>query len=260
LRLHVLSDLHLEHAAYPVAPAAADVIVLAGDIATGTRGVAWARSWAGGLPVLYIAGNHEFYGHDFSRLLDALRETAAGSSVHVLEDDEVVLHGVRFLGCSLWTDFAFDGADRRLRTMSLCERMVSDYGQITFGGAARPLEAADTLAAHRRSRAWLTARLAQHWDGPTVVVTHHSPVIRARPEQPLLRAIAGAFASDVSELMGAERVSLWIYGHTHRVADLDVRGTRVLSNPRGYPHQPVEGFDPRLVADVPAPGGLRLPN
>lgn len=251
LRLHVLSDLHLEHAPYPDPPRPADVIVLAGDVGTGTRGVEWAARWAAGRPVLYVAGNHEFYGQRMPELIEELRSAAAGTSVEVLEDDELVIDGVRFLGCSLWSDFEFDGAERRARSMSLCERLVNDYGVIRFGPEARGLVAADTLAVHRRSRRWLAERLDDAWAGPTVVITHHAPVIRVRPDQPVLRAIAGAFASDVTELMGAERVGLWIYGHTHRQAELEVRGTRVISNPRGYPHQPVDAFDPGLVVDVP---------
>jgi predicted phosphodiesterase len=54
----------------------------------------------------------------------------------------------------------------------------------------------------------------------------------------------------VTDLMGGDRVIVWIFGHTHRVADLDIRGTRVLSNPRGYPHQPVAGFDPYCVIEL----------
>jgi len=64
----VLSDLHLEHAPYPGPPADADAIVLAGDISTGTRGVSWAREWAADRPVLYVAGNHEFYGQELLAL------------------------------------------------------------------------------------------------------------------------------------------------------------------------------------------------
>jgi hypothetical protein len=45
-------------------------------------------------------------------------------------------------------------------------------------------------------------------------------------------------------------VALWIFGHTHRAADLNVRGTRVISNPRGYPHEPVPGFDPGYVVEL----------
>ena len=250
MRLHVLSDLHLERQSFVPAGVDADAVVLAGDIATGTRGVDWARSWANGRPVLYIAGNHEFYGHAMPGLIDELRQAAVGSSVHVLENDAVVLDRVRFLGCTLWSDFEFDGRERRAESMRLCERVVNDYEHITFGPGGRTLTPRDTRMFHLSSRRWLAARLTQPHDGATVIITHHAPLIRTRPPVPELRALAGAFASDVTDLMGADRVALWIFGHTHRVADLEVRGTRILSNPRGYPHQPVAGFDPGYVIEL----------
>ena len=250
MRLHVLSDLHLEQGAFTPTDASADVLVLAGDVATGTSGVKWARRWARGRPVLYVPGNHEFYGHAIPGLIDELRAAAAGSSVQVLENDEVMLDGVRFLGCTLWSDFDFDGRERRDQSMRLCERVVNDYEHITFGPVGRTLAARDTRTFHVASRRWLATRLACPHAGPTVVITHHAPLIRDRPASPPLRALAGAFASDVTDLMGADRVALWIFGHTHRMADLDVRGTRVLSNPRGYPHQRVPGFDPARLLEV----------
>jgi predicted phosphodiesterase len=247
--LHVLSDLHLERGGFVPRCVDADAVVLAGDIATGTGGVDWARRWARDRPVLYVAGNHEFYGHAMPELIDQLRRAAVGSSVRVLENDEVILGGTRFLGCTLWSDFDFDGPERRAEAMRLCERVVNDYEQIQFGPKARALAARDTRMLHLSSRRWLAQRLAEPHDGPTVVVTHHAPLIRTRPPVPQLRALAGAFASDVTDLMGADRVALWIFGHTHRVADLEVRGTRILSNPRGYPHQAVAGFDPTCVVE-----------
>jgi predicted phosphodiesterase len=252
VRLHVLSDLHIEQAPFAMDSVGADVVVLAGDICLGTRGVQWAQEWARGRPVLYIAGNHEFYGHTLPDLVEELRRAADGSSVHVLENEELLLDGVRFLGCTLWSDFDYDGRERRVESMRLCEQLVSDYSHIAFGPAERALAARDTRTLHVSSRAWLAARLEQPHDGPTVVVTHHAPLIRTRPPTPQLRALAGAFASDVTELMGSERVALWVFGHTHQLADLDVDGTRVLSNPRGYPHQCVAGFDPGRMIELAA--------
>jgi predicted phosphodiesterase len=251
VRLQVLSDLHIEQAPFGLQDGAAvDAIVLAGDIWRGTRGIDWAREWADGRPVLYIAGNHEFYGYALPGLVDDLRAAAEGSSIHVLENDELLVDGVRFLGCTLWSDFDYDGRERRAESMRLCERLVNDYEHITFGPGDRTLAARDTRMRHLSSRAWLAERLDEAHDGPTVVVTHHAPLIRTRPPTPELRALAGAFASDVTELMGSDRVDLWIYGHTHQAADLELDGTRVLSNPRGYPHQPVAGFDPGCVVEL----------
>ncbi len=255
MRLHVLSDLHLEQDR-SIAPAAdADVLILAGDIARGASGVRWARRWARGRPVVYVAGNHEFYGHAIPTLTEDLHTEAEGSSVRVLENEELILDGVRFLGCTLWSDFDFDGEERRELSMQLCRRIVNDYEHITFAPAHRVLAPRDTRLLHLASRRWLMTRLASAYDGPTVVVTHHAPVVRSRPRLAELRALAGAFASDLTGLMRGDRVQLWIFGHTHRTADLEVNGTRVLSNPRGYPRDPVAGFDPSLVVDIGSAAG-----
>lgn len=251
MRLNVLSDLHLEHAPLNVPETDADVVVLAGDVAPGTAGIEWMLRELHGRTILYVAGNHEFYGHDLPGLTARLRQAARGTAIHVLENDALVIDGVRFLGCSLWSDFDYAGAENRANSMLVCERLVNDYKQIRASELDRPLRAQDTRDLHVASRAWLATALAEPFDGPTVVITHHAPIVRRRAEpHPVLDAIAGAFASDLSELMDGERVGLWIFGHIHRAVDVNVNGTRVLSNQRGYPHEPVAGFDPALVIEV----------
>jgi predicted phosphodiesterase len=250
VRLHVLSDLHAEFAAFAPQPLDADVVVLAGDTALGTRGVGLARRWFGERPVLLVAGNHEYYRHALPALTGELRAAAAGSSVRVLENDELVLGGVRFLGCTLWSDFLAAGTAERARSMAVSGRLLNDYEVVEWSEGGRALRPEDTLRLHEASRRWLEERLATRHDGTTVVITHHAPLVRRLPQTPVERALVGAFASDLGALMGRERVALWIYGHTHRAADFEVAGTRLLSNPRGYPHQPVEAFDPACVVAV----------
>ena len=251
VRLHVVSDLHVEFAAFEPPPLDVDAVVLAGDISLGTEGVELARRWSGGRPVLFVAGNHEYYRHTLPGLTGELRAAAAGSDVHVLENDEVLLGGVRFLGCTLWSDFMAAGAEELERSMAICGRLVNDYEAIAWSAdGRRALRPQDTRTLHLASRRWLTERLAVPYAGPTVVITHHAPLVRVHPSAPVARALVGAFASDLRPLMTAERVALWIYGHTHRAADLEVDGTRVLSNPRGYPHEPVTAFDAARVVEV----------
>lgn len=256
MRLHVLSDLHLERGSEAMPAVEADVLILAGDIANGIDGIEWAHTWAAGRPVIYVAGNHEFYGHSLPGLVADLRRAAAGSSVHVLENDAVVVGGVRFLGCTLWSDFDFDGVENRALSMRVCERAVSDYRVIRHDEPDRQLSAQDTRERHLASRDWLATHLAAGHDGPTVVVTHHAPYVLWRPPEQAWRLIAGAFVSDLSALMG-DQIDMWIYGHTHRAANLEVAGTHVLSNPRGYPDELVAGFDPELVVAVDGSGAAR---
>lgn len=249
----MLSDLHLERGGDPPRVADADVLVLAGDIGPGVAGLRAAAGWWNEHPIVYVSGNHELYGHGLPNLTGQLRTAATSfkGRVHVLERDEVVLGGVRFLGCTLWSDFDVGGAEERDRSMAICADVINDYEHIAWTPAGRTLRPQDTLRLHRISRRWLEHRLEMPFDGPTVVITHHAPLApRDRPTDPLRRALAGAFISDLAGLMGADRVAIWIHGHTHRRVDAVVRGTRVVSNPRGYPHEPVEGFDPGLVLDV----------
>jgi len=253
VRLHVLSDLHLERGGGLPPIADADVLVLAGDIGAGVAGLRAAAGWWLELPIVYVSGNHEPYGSSLPNLTGRLRTaaTAFNGRVHVLERDEAMIGGVRFLGCTLWSDFEVGGAQERDRALAICADLVNDYEHIAWTPAARTLRPDDTLHLHRTSRRWLEQRLRVRHHGPTVVVTHHAPLPpRELPSDPVWRALAGAFVSDLAGLMGADRVALWIHGHTHRRVDVAVRGTRVLSNPRGYPHEPVKGFDPRLIVDL----------
>lgn len=59
MKLRVLSDLHQELCGFGPDAAAvrqADVIILAGDIDKGIKGIAWARSAFPNKPVVYVAG------------------------------------------------------------------------------------------------------------------------------------------------------------------------------------------------------------
>ena len=63
MRLQLLSDLHLETEAYDPQPAeGAELLVLDGDIDSTWESLARFRGWP--IPVLFVAGNHEFDGRD----------------------------------------------------------------------------------------------------------------------------------------------------------------------------------------------------
>ena len=53
MRLYIISDLHLEFGPFVPPAMDADAIILAGDTATGVRGVDWAASTFPDIPVLY---------------------------------------------------------------------------------------------------------------------------------------------------------------------------------------------------------------
>jgi predicted phosphodiesterase len=267
MKLHVLSDLHLSLAGMDVPDTDADVLVLAGDIARPDAACAWASRVH--KPVIYVAGNHEFYGGDLQGTLHELRRQCAASDLHLLECDTWVFGGVRFLGATLWSDFrVFADDETRASSMAAASRLIRDFQRIGVDPQrSRVFTPHDSRALFDRTAAWLDAQLQRAFDGPTVVITHHGPSpqsIHPRFEGSLLN---GCFVSNLEHLMGAERVRLWIHGHTHNSFDYRVRGTRVLCNPRGYVMKGVAenaAFNAACVVQVPgagpAPSATRAPS
>jgi predicted phosphodiesterase len=250
IKLAVLSDLHLSQGALPVPQSGADVVILAGDIARPKEAIAWASGFR--QPVLYVPGNHEFYGGAIDTTAAELRRLSAGTRIRVLDDEEVVLDGVRFLGSTLWTDFGIFGeGEKRAAAMREAQRFMRDFSRIRFGEATFTPQ--DSAALYARHRAWLAARLAQPHAGPTVVITHHAPSPRSIHPRFAGSLLNACFASDAEALAGADRARLWIHGHTHDSFDYDLGGTRVVCNPRGYARDGVNenpSFDPSLVVEV----------
>lgn len=251
MKIRILSDLHLEFDDWAPPAAQADVVVLAGDIHTATKGLAWAREEFPHTPVVYVPGNHEYYGNQRQDLSAALRSTAERLDIALLDGEEKVISGVRFLGATLWTDFRLYGSEPRQ-----IERAMADakYGMTDFrvircrqSGIFRPEQSRDLHLAQTR---WLAGELAKPFTGPTVIVTHHLPHPQSIHPRYAGNSLNPAFASDLSHLLKPP-VNLWIHGHTHESCDYSVNGTRVVCNPRGYlPMEPNPAFDAALVVSL----------
>ena len=242
-RLRILSDLHLEFHRDGGRTFTAsqsdpdyDVLVLAGDITTAEnlRGVLGQfRAAAGSRPIVFVAGNHEYYGSSVVEVGSVLTEcSGADPLLHVLDNHSVLIDGQRFVGSTLW----FPHSGKRERPDS----SLNDFQQIE--GFRRWVgQQAD------RSAAFLRANVRSG----DVVVTHHLPHPRSvhptYADSPLNRY----FLHDVGDLVERGGAALWIHGHTHRSLDYRAGGTRVRCNPFGYLRlEENREFDERLTVEV----------
>ena len=242
MKLQIYSDLHLEFARFDPAPSDADVVILAGDIDIKSRGVKWA-SEVFQCPVIYVCGNHEYYGGHIGHTLRKMKD-ATLPHVHVLENEMLILDGTRFLVTTAWTDYSSTGdvvAAKRIAWDSM-----NDFLTIRADLDYRRLRPDDLVAKSMRAHLWLTQELNRPFDGKTVVVTHHAPVLdHLGDDHP--GHLAAAYANDWSVLLS--KADLWVYGHTHVAVDFSKEGCRVVSNPRGYPGQNT-CFDPDLLIEL----------
>lgn len=248
MKIRVLSDLHLEHGAIALRPGDEDVVVLAGDIHVGDKGVRWAAGTFTA-PVVYVPGNHEYYGGSLGKTFEHLQRAASGTQVHVLNNAALVVNGVRFLGATLWTDY------RLTNNAPLAEwdaqTTMNDFKRIRDEGYSR-LRPHTLVRRHAASRQFLQSALQDGSDVPTVVVSHHAPSELSIAEcyRATTDHLSAAYASRLEHLMGHPAV-LWVHGHTHDSADYVIAGTRVICNPRGYRGtQANPGFDPDFFVTV----------
>jgi hypothetical protein len=258
MKIQLLSDLHLESEDFEPEPqAGAELLVLAGDIDSSWRGYERFAGWP--VPVLVVAGNHEFDGRDITQAWPALRQHCANYGLTLLERESVVLSSrdgarLRFVGSVRWCDFdAFGpkGRERALRAGAYFQRvMAARRDGAPFDAVAVRGEALDC-------RAWLASALQEpssgHWDR-TVAITHFAPSLRsADPRYGPLPSTA-SFCNADDDLL--RHTTLWLHGHLHcrhdyRVAHADGGLTRVASQARGL-HSKGEttGFDASMLIDA----------
>lgn len=217
-----------------------DVLVLAGDIVsikTLQKHKDFFDEVCSYFPhVVYVLGNHEFYGGKFNKSIDVVKEFASQyKTLHILEDSSLLVDDVCFLGCTLWTRLidpivAWD-----------VQSCMNDYKAITYDGSLyRKLLAKDTDIRHQTSATWLKTNIPQH--PKVVVVTHHCPSFKSMSEHYQYAGnVNYAYYNNLEHLM-EPNVLLWCHGHTHDKKDYCINTTRVLCNPRGY-----RGYEPQEV-------------
>ena len=239
-RFHLVSDLHLDHAEMGPLELLGDALILAGDTASARNLELMAPTVSRYLdakrPILMVAGNHEFYGHRFDRILREMHRWARRHGIYFLHNREVVVGGVRVFGATAWTDYEFGGGpSARDAQMKTAQQYLNDHRLIRVDGTGRLFTPQDALRAHQKAMRILDARLGEPFPGPTVVVTHHGVHGNSVAARFQGSDINSAFVSDLSPLIAKHRPALVAHGHVHDSFDYMLGDTRVVANPRGYP-------------------------
>lgn len=257
MKIQIVSDLHLEftgmHCALdPRAEEERDLLIVAGDLAEGQAGREWILEQLEHSPVVYVMGNHEYYGHDIDAIDSYWKQREAQfQGLHVLQQNVLWYQGISIAGCTLWTDMqGMSGWERR----QIGKRMADFQGAIAKRGSRfTPDIAAGINMQHRN---WLLREGGLN--KIDIVVTHHAPSWQSitdywREHGGLLNP---GFAGSSDDIIHAIAPKYWIHGHMHSFLrywhDEKVDGTQVLCNPRGYggSYQERTGFNDALIIEV----------
>jgi hypothetical protein len=262
LRIHPASDGHFDMQGNggETPDVDCDVVVYGGDgMAPATEEIPEIRKRYPGKTIIAIAGNHSFYSDhrrpELKTTWEYQREhaptIAALHDVIWLDNGSVVIDDVRFLGCTLWTDFMSRASHVSFNDAARGALRMNDYRLIKTGRgrSGDTLKPRDTINDHKRSVKWLQEQLATEFDGETVVVTHHAPSEKSLMASRPYYDLDWCYASNCEWLMHPYDADnnphnlapthvppvLWQHGHVHSQHDYVVGDTRVLCNSRGYP-------------------------
>jgi hypothetical protein len=226
------------------------VLLLPGDIHTGLKAREFLIEMCGRFElVVYTLGNHEFYHTDVARCRADWRAVEMPENFVLLDDDEYIYKGVRLLGGTLWTDFD----KQNYWAMTRARNNMNDYDLIEFveGDRKRKLLPIDTTRLHKKTMDFFTERLAQPFDGPTVIATHHLPHPLCVPERYRNDELNAAYVTNLDNFIYDNEIAAWVHGHTHDNVDFTIHGTRIMCNPRGYhPYAINKDFNHRFTFEV----------
>lgn len=261
MKLLVLADLHLDEIddqkvlrelgeQIEEVGKEADALIIAGDLAEEAvfrwqRAIRWLGTKYPTSKTAFIPGNHDYYGANLGTLDEELELICAAAGASFAQCRRMDLGDTRVLMTTLWTDMRLfeEFGEIRVEESIWNAVMMPDYGAIEIGEFGLPITPQDTVDVHTRQRAWLVSQLAEPWDGKTVIVTHHAPSAAVAGT---VTPLSPCFASNIDDIIERYRPDAWIFGHTHRPAELRMPGGTLLRNVSiGY-----EGEF--LLEDVPA--------
>lgn len=214
-----------------------------------------------GKPVIYVAGNHEFYSGNYDLVQDDLYAFSQDNEhFHYLQSSYLDLPELkkRIWGDTLWTNFQNSQECR-----SVARRQMNDYKHIFqnagFGNVFLTPEM--TVEFNRLALESLRKSFVSMPEGyDMIVVSHHAPTFMSigkayrKPSYTETAKINAAYANALDDWLVENRVRplVWIHGHIHERAnyylDIDDVMMHVVSNPYGYPgEKPVEDFGKHYI-------------
>ena len=258
MKIQLLSDLHLETETFDPQPApGAELLVLAGDIDATWAGYGLFARWP--VPVLVVAGNHEFDERDLTPAWPAFRAHCSALGFTLLERDAVVRVGadgrrVRFVGTTRWSDFDLFGPSGRERA----ERAAIYFMRVMRAQRdGQPFDAAAVRLEALACRDWLERTLCEspagRWER-TVVVTHFAPSLKSADPRYGRQPGTASFCNADDDLI--PRADLWLHGHLHCRHDYLVTrpgrsASRVVCQARGLASRDEHlGHDPLRLFEV----------
>lgn len=187
--------------------------------------------------IIYVFGNHEYYngkigGAYDQKNIDSIQNIANNISVLSRHTPSVVINGFKFIGATLWTDFA--GKETHFSDV---KNISNDFKYIKSAHSGfSKYKPKNWLYEHISDIQWIKKEVDNSQDMPVIIVTHHSPYSKAvDPIDDPQNIYSKFYTSNQDDfIIRNPNIKMWIHGHIHAPFDYILGETRIYSNPMDY--------------------------
>jgi predicted phosphodiesterase len=245
MKFALMSDIHMEFWPDPetlmadiirVTPEC-DVIALAGDIGVLANNYDHLQKFIEELSskgdVIYVSGNHEFYGRAFECGLEDLFRLRSSfktnRKVQIIDGAPrwVKIGDYNFLVGTLWFEDLLPTAEEKGWLNDFRVKRIEDYIYDLNSQFVRMLRLTDKKN--------------------IVTISHHSPTYASTDPKFKGNPLNQFFCNNLDYLLEERGVVLSCHGHLHDPVDYQLGCTRVCSAPMGYPGEIASTWKPKII-------------
>ena len=255
MKIQYMSDLHLEfwensrYMKHLEIPVTGDVLVLAGDIFYLKDSMAPLRNfwkWASEhyRQVLLVPGNHEYYNYCDVMERGLQWKWMFRDNVGYYQNQVVRIDDTDFILSTFWSQISPQDEYYVWKGMN-------DFRQTRYNDKLLNPEQYNSM--HKFCREFVEKSIAESTAKHIVVVTHHLPTLQVVAAQHLGSVLNSAFATECGDMIAANPIDVWIYGHSHTNVQAQIAQTRIVSNQLGYVFNNEHltgGFDPGKFIEI----------
>lgn len=202
-----------------------DLMIIAGDLHVGAKNVLGTLEFIyniHNIPILYVPGNHEYYGSSFQRENRRFHR-ADIEGVTILESKHIEIDKINFFGCAGNIDGSFEHIYKSKHGILNDFHQISDFDDHDILG--------------KREYAFMHEAMWQS-ENTKIAITHSMPSpLCINPKYATGNILNPCFANDWGDIIYTHNPEFWVCGHTHDAFIMNIDETQVVCNPLGYPHE-----------------------
>lgn len=244
----ILSDLHFEwnKAFYVPKIEGVKFLILAGDIGSFKNHLPFIEDAATKYIVIYILGNHEFYGYSLKEVRDFWKSVKI-DNFYFLDNSSVIIDDIKFIGSTLWVNFGNEDPHCMLNA----HVEIKDFSKIINSTEDDHITAEDILQEFKTSYSFIEKEIYAEDNLKKVLVSHYGISHQSIPEEykQHVQDLKNNhyFSNNMDFFIGYSKLNLVAHGHLHTSSDYMIGDVRVVCNPFGYPESVNENFTMKIV-------------